>query len=94
MAAEHLYAGRCTGGPLDGQEIAVRTEQFLAVDREAGKAWLYQRLTDGGFAVSTDHDDSLIYPQGATTGERRFDPDRGWQAGAGSALDVIAVGGD
>ena len=91
---DHLHVGRCAGGPLDGREVAVRSESFLAVDRERGLAWLYQRLGDGRFDVSTDHDDSLIYPQGATTGERALDLDRAWQAGLDSAIDVIAVGDD
>ncbi len=93
MEADHLFTGRCTGGPLDGHEIAVRTEAFLAVDRERGLAWLYQQVGDR-FEVSADHDDSLIYPQGATTGERRLDLNRAWQAGLESASDGIAVGDD
>ncbi|WP_250029822.1 hypothetical protein [Paractinoplanes maris] len=85
--------GLCVGGPLDGQRITVRTPAgFLAVDKAESKAWMYQRQQDGTYAVCTDHDDSLLYPQGARTGERRFDEDRAWQAAEGSELDVIAVG--
>ena len=90
MSDGHLTTAVCRGGPLHSREITARSSGFLAVDRAAGKAWKYQQ--DGGvFVVNTDHDDSLIYPQGATTGERSFDPDRAWQAGVNSALDVIAV---
>lgn len=83
--------GYCTGGPLDEQEVTVRTQTFLAVDRSAGKSWVYQRCGNG-FTVSTDHDDSLVYPQGTRTGERTFDEDRAWAAGESSSLDIIAVG--
>jgi hypothetical protein len=84
--------GYCAGGPLDGQQVAVRTSGgFLAVDRPAGRSWVYTRTADG-FTVCTDHDDSLIYPDGATTGERTFDPGRAWQAGVDSSIDIIAVG--
>lgn len=83
---------RCVGGPLDGAEVAVRTpDGFLAADKQAGLAWMYVRQPDGRFAVCTDHDDSLIYPEGQTTGARRLDPARVWDAGLTSALDVIAV---
>jgi hypothetical protein len=82
--------GYCTGGPLDGREVSVRTPTFLAVDRPAAKSWVYQHTGDG-FQVVVDHDDSLIYPEGARTGERRFDPDRGWRAGLESSLDIVAV---
>jgi len=83
--------GYCTGGPLDEQQVSVRTATFLAVDRAAGMSWVYQQTGDG-FTVCTDHDDSLIYPQGAQTGERRFDEGRATAAGEASSLDIIAVG--
>jgi hypothetical protein len=86
------FTGLCVGGPLDGREVTVRTPGgFLAVDKVAGRAWRYLPEAQE-FRVSTDHDDSLIYPQGATTGERQLDPTRVWQAGEESALDIIAVG--
>lgn len=89
MAAEHAA---CVGGPLDGQEVPVRSgDGFLAADRGAGKAWIYKRQPDGTWAVCTAHDDSLIYPQGMYTGERALDRDRVWQAGENSTLDIIAV---
>jgi hypothetical protein len=89
--ADTTVTGVCTGGPLDGQEVIVRSASgFLAVDKAAGLAWKYVR-DGGGWAVSTDHDDSLIFPQGATTGERQLDHDRVWQAGMDSALDIVAV---
>jgi hypothetical protein len=84
--------GFCAGGPLDGRRVTVRTPQrFLAVDRAAGKSWVYRQAGDG-WTVCVDHDDSLNYPDGATTGERVLDAERAWQAGVDSALDVIAVG--
>lgn len=84
--------GVCTGGPLDGREVAVRTPGgFLAVDRAAGKSWVY-RPSDGGWAVCTDHDDSLAYPDGTRTGERVFDEARAWHAAESSSIDIIAVG--
>jgi hypothetical protein len=87
-----IHTGTCVGGPLDGTEVAVRSaDGFLATDRAAGKAWVYKQQPDGTFAVSTDHDDTLVYPQGATTGERTLDEARSWQAGLEMALDVIAV---
>jgi hypothetical protein len=89
--ADRLNAGRCTGGPLDGTEVSLRTPGgFLAVDRAAGKAWMY-RSTGTGFKICTDHDDSLVYPGGLKTGERSFDESRAWQAGEESELDIIAV---
>jgi hypothetical protein len=90
MSDDHLTIGICQGGPLDGQQVSVRSAGFLAVDRQAGKAWRYQPDSTG-FVVCTDHDDSLIYPQGTTTGERAYDPDRAWQAGEAMDLDIIAV---
>ncbi len=84
--------GRCVGGPLDGQDVTVRTtDGFLAADKAAGLAWMYKRQPDGRYTVCTDHDDSLIYPEGPTTGTRRLDPARVWDAGLTSALDIIAV---
>lgn len=89
-----LYTGTCSGGPLDGRDVTVRSAAgFLAADRPAGRAWMYARQPDGTFAVCTDHDDSLVYPQGAQTGERRLDDSRLWQAGEDSEVDIIAVDG-
>jgi hypothetical protein len=83
----------CAGGPLDGQTIVVRTDPFLAANREAGLAWLYRR--EGSTArVVTDHDNSLIYPDGPTTGVRALDAVRLWQAGENSVLHIIAVSDD
>lgn len=48
----------------------------MAADKAAGRAWIYRRQLDGIFQVSIDHDDSLNYPHGATTGERTLDWDR------------------
>lgn len=91
--ADGLYTGRCVGGPLDGRQVTVRSDRFLAADKAAGKAWIYQQRPDGTYEVSTDHDDSLNYPDGPTTGERSLDAARAWQAGVDSALDIIAVDG-
>lgn len=90
MAAD--LTGVCVGGPLDGIQVTVRSDPFLAADKAEGKAWVYERPgADGMFAVNTDHDDSLIYPQGSLTGERMLDAARLWQAGEDSVLDIIAV---
>jgi hypothetical protein len=90
--ADTTVTGMCTGGPLDGQQVIVRSSSgFLAVNKPAGRAWMYVPHYQG-WRVCTDHDDSLIYPQGATTGERQLDDDRVWQAGVDSALDIVAVG--
>ncbi len=93
MVDDHLFFGRCVGGPLDGTEVAVRTwAGFLATDRAARKAWMYVQQPDGTFTPCTDHDDSLDYPQGAATGERVLDADRLWAAGVASSIDIIPVG--
>lgn len=81
----------CRGGPLDGETVTVDCpEGFLAVDRAAGLVWQY-RADGGGWVLDTSHDDSLIYPQGTTTGVRRLDTDRVWQAGVTSKIPIIAV---
>ena len=66
----------CVGGPLDGRPMySQTTDGFLAVDTVGNRAWLYER--DGNvWRVSTDHDDSLVYPAGTETGERTLDWDR------------------
>ena len=89
-----VTTGRCVGGPLDGTDVTVRTpDGFLAADKQAGKAWMYKRQADGRFVVCTDHDDSLIYPEGQTTGVRRLDEARAVDAALGEHLDVIAIPG-
>lgn len=68
---------RCEGGPLDGQQVTiVAADGFLAAAKAAGKVWKYERRPDGAFAVCTEHDDSLVYPHGPTTGERSLNWDR------------------
>ena len=89
--ADHSVSGRCVGGPLDGQQVTVRSEPFLAADKAAAKAWIYKGQPDDTFTVCTDHDDSLDYPHGAATGQRSIDWDRLWAAGEQSAIDVVAV---
>lgn len=90
--APQTVTGYCAGGPLDGRRVTVRsTSRFLAADQAAGKAWAYERRPDGSFIVCTDHDNTLIYPQGPTTGERTLDPARLWDAGENSNLPIIAV---
>lgn len=69
------FTGVCVGGPLDGERVTVRSSAFLATDRAAGMAWVYQHDGDR-FVLSTDHDNSLVYPQGTSTGERRIDWER------------------
>lgn len=88
MAAD--LTGVCVGGPLDGIQVTVRSDPFLAADKAEGKAWVYRRA-NGSWTVDTNHDDSLIYPQGPQTGERMLDAARLWQAGEDSVLDIIAV---
>jgi hypothetical protein len=92
MADESTATAQCHGGPLDGQRITVRSRGgVLAVDKQAGRAWMYKQQPDGSYAVCTEHDDSLNYPAGAETGERVLDHDRAWTAGETSALPIIAV---
>ncbi|MET0698594.1 MAG: hypothetical protein ABWY93_02920 [Mycobacterium sp.] len=87
-----VYTGLCVGGPLNGQEVTVRTpDGFLAADRSREHAWLYKRNDDGVFAVCLRHDDSTIYPYGASSGLRTLDPDRAVGTVLGGGLDVIAV---
>lgn len=87
-----VYTGVCVGGPLDKQQVTVRTpDGFLAADKAAGTAWVYKRGTDGRFTVCTDHDDSMLYPYGPSTGVRALQRERAAAAAAVSALDVIAV---
>jgi len=89
MNADRLTSGACAGGPLDGVEVTVRKpDGFLAVDKAAGKAWVYKRQPEGGFGLCLEHDNSLTYP---ATGERVFDEARAWQAGHDSSIDIIAV---
>ena len=61
------------------------------MDKAAGLAWMYARRPDGRFGVCTEHDDSLIYPEGMQTGVRRLDEARVWDAGVESKLDIVAV---
>jgi hypothetical protein len=89
---DNLYSGSCTGGPLHGRKVTVRSaDGFLAADKAAGRAWIYKRQPDGSFTVCTDHDDSLVHPDGPQTGERELDTARVWQAGTDSTLDILAV---
>jgi hypothetical protein len=82
----------CVSGPLDGQRVTVDCEHgFLAADKQAGLAWRYKPSADGTWQVDTNHDNSLIYPQGPTTGERRLDLARLWAAGEQSTIPILAV---
>lgn len=64
----------CIGGPLDGQRIVVDCpDGFLAADRQAGLAWRYKPAAGDIWLLDCSHDNSLIYPQGPATGERRLD---------------------
>jgi hypothetical protein len=95
MEADDLCHGVCVGGPLDGTEVALRTgNTFLAADKAAGKAWVYRQQDDGTFVVVVDHDNTLNYPHGATTGERSLDAERVREAGEQSLLPIIAVSAD
>jgi hypothetical protein len=79
------------GGPLDGQDVTVRTtDGFLAADKAAGLAWMYKRRPDGRFAICTDHDNSLVYPHGPTTGQRAIDWER--LPRSTDSLPVISLG--
>jgi hypothetical protein len=87
-----VYTGYCVGGPLSGQEVTVRTpDGFLAADATLEHAWVYKRQDDGTFTVCLQHDDSTIYPYGASSGLRTLDRDRVLDTGLGEDLDVIAV---
>jgi hypothetical protein len=67
----------CRGGPLDGQTITVDCPTgFLAADKREGLAWRYKASPDGVWLLDTGHDDSLVYPEGPTTGLRRIDWER------------------
>lgn len=80
----------CVGGPLDGRPVTVRTPHgFLARDENAERVWLYRR-TGNVFRLCLDHDSSVVYPQGATTGERALDWDR--MPLTTGDLDVVSVG--
>lgn len=86
------YTGLCVGGPLNGQEVTVRTpDGFLAADATREHAWVYRLRDDGTFAVCLQHDDSTIYPYGASSGLRSLDRDRVLDAGLGEDIDVISV---
>lgn len=87
-----MHEGICVGGPLDGRALTIRSDEgFLAVDKPAGKAWRYTINMDGPrFELCREPDPSLVDQD---TGERRFDPDRAWDAGLQSKLDIVAVGG-
>jgi hypothetical protein len=66
----------CVGGPLDGNFVmAFSSEGFIATNRAEGKAWIYKADGDR-WKLCTDHDNSLSYPAGRQTGERRIDWDR------------------
>lgn len=81
----------CVGGPLDGQQVAVDCpDGFLAADKRAGLAWRYKPGAGDIWIVDCTHDDSLIYPQGPITGERRVDWDR--LPLAADPMPVIPVG--
>jgi hypothetical protein len=87
-----VYTGVCVGGPLDRQQITVRSAAgFLAADKTTGTAWVYRRGDDGRFTVSTEPDDSLQSPP--AVGLRTLQPDRAAAAAATGQLDVIAVAG-
>ncbi|WP_045740858.1 hypothetical protein [Actinoplanes rectilineatus] len=65
------------GGPLGGELVTVdHPDGFLAVDKLNGLAWRYLPGPDRTWLLDTSHDNSLIYPHGPTTGERRIDWDR------------------
>jgi len=67
----------CEEGPLNGKQVTVTSpDGFIATDRAAGKAWIYKRSSSDRFTLCFDHDNSLVYPQGVDTGERRIDWDR------------------
>lgn len=72
--------GTCHGGPLDGQERVSRFPAgFLAADKPAGRAWLYDWNPERGcFDVRE--------PEG-----RELDGDRAIEAAVGDEYDVVAV---
>lgn len=77
MTDQPTFAGLVHGGPLDGRQVVVHSEAgFVATDRRDGRVWVYQFDGQGGFVVVTDHDSSLVLPDGAETGERALDWDR------------------
>jgi hypothetical protein len=84
-------SGFAADGPLDGLWVTARSDPFLAVDKAAGKAWVYRRHQDGSWQVDTAHDNTLQYPHGTATGERALDWKRLQAAGEASTPDIIAV---
>lgn len=79
--------GTCRGGPLDGHTITVPGPKFVAADKAANKAWLYQS-TGTRFLICTDHDSALIYPEGPVSGERHLD----WNRLDTTDLPVVSLG--
>jgi hypothetical protein len=84
------YARLCIGGPLDGNYATVTSaDGFIATNRGEGKAWIYKADGDR-WRLCRDHDDSLVYPAGPSTGERRIDWDR--LPLSSDALDEVKLG--
>lgn len=77
-AARKLHQGAARGGPLHDREVVSRYPKgFVAVDLDAGTAWIYD-YTDGAFRVRE--------PEG-----RPLDDERRWHAAEGADYDVVAV---
>lgn len=82
---EKLREGRCEGGPMDGQEIAVRCPLgFLVADGAARKAWVYRFVEPDRFVLDPDDDGSA---------DRELDDDKAIQAMLGAHWDVVALPG-
>jgi hypothetical protein len=88
--ADATFTALCTGGPLDGERVSQTCPAFLAADKLAGKAWLYRKRADGSYAVDTNHDNTLVYPAGPKTGERKLDWAR--MPLSTDSLPVVSVG--
>ncbi len=78
----------CAGGPFDGRHVTATGDSFVAADTVANRCWLYRRAGDQ-WRVCLDHDNTLIYPDGPRTGERRLDWSRLPIGAAG--LEVVPV---
>lgn len=92
--SHELHTGQCVGGPLDGKTITTRTPaKFLAANKRAQRAWIYQRQGEHGhYEVSTEPDDSLLgQSDGVEPGQRWLSLERATLAAAHGEIDVIAV---
>lgn len=81
--ARELYRGGAIGGPLDGREVVSRFGMgLLAVDKAAGRCWLYDYLPGGDAFRCRETEGREVQ----TTG-----PDNRYRAAFEDAYDVVAL---